>query len=41
MMPFPISQHFNPRLNALWQIGSCEYTLVCQYDDKLAHTLDC
>lgn len=34
-MPFSISQCFNPRFNALRQIGSDEYTLVCQYDDKL------
>lgn len=39
MMPFPISQRFNPRLNALGQIGSNEYTPVCEDDDKLVqHT---
>lgn len=33
MMLFSISQHFNPRFNALWQIGSNEYALVRQYDE--------
>lgn len=37
MTPFSISQHFNPRLNALWQIGSSEHTLVRLYGDKLVH----
>lgn len=33
MMLFSISQHFNPRFNALGQIGSNEYALVRQYDE--------
>lgn len=32
-MLFSISQHFNPRFNALGQIGSNEYALVRQYDE--------